>query len=317
MRSFRRLFEIGVLSVVVLLTFTQRARGVASFARQTNLPCSACHTTIPELTPLGREFKLNGYTMTGIQKITSTATRGADKAGLSLNTWLPISAFFQVSFTSTNQSQPGTQNGSVEFPQAASLFLAGAFSSHAGGFMQVTYSGADDHFSWDNTDVRYANRTKLADKDLVYGIDLNNNPTVEDLWNDTPAWGFPFVSADSTPGPLAGTIVDGGLAQDVAGLGAYAMWDNHLYGALRRIVPSTSVARSLRTASDSTTFTESLPTGAWPGSSRTATTILSSAPTACTWRPRPIQSSARRTPTLISPPTCNGSTSSPHYTMTC
>jgi hypothetical protein len=95
----------------------------------------------------------------------------------------------------------------------------------------VTYSGTDDHFSWDNTDVRYANRTKLANKDLVYGITLNNNPTVEDLWNDTPAWGFPWLSPDSTPGPLAGTIIDGGLAQDVGGLGAYAMWDNHLYGA--------------------------------------------------------------------------------------
>ena len=28
-------------------------------------------------------------------------------------------------------------------------------------------------------------------KPFTYGITLNNNPGVEDLWNSTPAWGFP------------------------------------------------------------------------------------------------------------------------------
>ena len=68
-------------------------------------------------------------------------------------------------------------------------------------------------------------------KDLAFGITLNNNPTVEDLWNSTPAWGFPWVSSDWAPGPTAEAIINGGLAQDVAGLGGYAMWDNHLYFA--------------------------------------------------------------------------------------
>ena len=27
---------------------------------------------------------------------------------------------------------------------------------------------------------------------LTYGLSLNNNPTVQDLWNSTPAWGFPY-----------------------------------------------------------------------------------------------------------------------------
>ena len=63
------------------------------------------------------------------------------------------------------------------------------------------------------------------------GITLNNNPTVEDLWNSTPAWGFPWVGSDWAPAPNAGAIINGGLAQDVAGIGGYAMWDNHLYFA--------------------------------------------------------------------------------------
>jgi SagB-type dehydrogenase family enzyme len=41
------------------------ANAVSSFSRQTGLPCSSCHTKGPELTPLGRTFKLNGYTFSG------------------------------------------------------------------------------------------------------------------------------------------------------------------------------------------------------------------------------------------------------------
>jgi len=225
----RKALWMGAALGLALLLSAPSARAVASFARQTNLPCSSCHTTLPELTPLGRTFKLNGYTMTGIQEIESKG--GPSKAGLSLNTWLPLSAFFQISNTTTNKPQPGTQNGSFEFPQAASLFLAGAMSTHAGGFIQVTYNAQADHFSWDNTDIRYANRTKVGKKELIYGVTFNNNPTLEDLWHSTPAWGFPWVSTDVAPSPLAGTLIDGGLAQDVAGLGGYSMWDNHLYGA--------------------------------------------------------------------------------------
>jgi hypothetical protein len=94
--------------------------------------------------------------------------------------------------------------------------------------MQVTYDVQDDHFGIDNTDVRYANKTKLGGKELVFGLNVNNNPTVEDLWNSTPAWGYPFVADDWAPTPTAAPIV-ASLGQDVAGFGGYAMWDNHLY----------------------------------------------------------------------------------------
>ncbi len=224
----QRIYSVSVELCTAFLLATASAHGVASFARQTGLACSSCHTTLPELTPLGRIFKLNGYTMTGIQQITSD--RGPTKAGLNINTWLPLSAFFQLSNTTTNKPQPTTQNGSFEFPQAVSLFLAGAFSTHAGGFMQVTYNTQANHFAWDNTDLRYANRAKVKGKEVIYGITFNNNPTVEDLWHSTPAWGFPWVSADAAPRPAASTIIAGPLAQDVAGVGAYGMWDNHLYG---------------------------------------------------------------------------------------
>lgn len=224
--DIRPLWMCGVL-IAAILAGAGEASAVPSYARQTGLPCSSCHTTIPELTPFGRIFKLNGYTMNSLSQISEKG--GGSKAGLNLNSFLPLSAFFQFSNTLEQKPQPGTQNGNFEFPQAASLFLAGAFSQHVGGFVQVTYDGQSNHFSWDNTDVRYASTAKIGGTNLVYGFTFNNNPGVEDLWNSTPAWGFPWVVTDVTPSPVATEIVNGPLAQDVAGFGAYTMIDNHLY----------------------------------------------------------------------------------------
>jgi hypothetical protein len=81
----------------------------------------------------------------------------------------------------------------------------------------------------DNTDLRYANQRKLAGKQWDYGITLNNNPSVEDLWNSTPAWGFPWISSATAVGPIASPLINGGLGQDVAGVGGYSMWNDHLY----------------------------------------------------------------------------------------
>jgi len=215
--------------VACMIGTAPRAAAVPSYARQTGLPCSGCHYTPPELNAAGRRFKLLGYVDRDDSNKGIKADSNKRQAGLDLLASLPLSAMFETSLTETKTPQPGTQNGSFEFPQDISLFLAGAWSAHVGSFVQVTYDTQDDHFTSDNTDIRYANKTKLGGKELVYGLTLNNNPTVEDLWNDTPAWGFPWIASDSAPSPTAGPIIDGGLAQDVAGLGGYAMWDGHFY----------------------------------------------------------------------------------------
>ena len=153
-------------------------------------------------------------------------------AALHLLEAFPLSVIFDTSLTVLKSPQPGTQNGNFQFPQAASLFLAGAWTDHIGSFVQVTYDSQGDHFSWDNTDIRYANHGgKLFGKPITYGVTLNNNPTVEDLWNSTPAWGFPSTGSSSAPGFTAAALINGSLAQDVAGAGGYAMWNEHLYVA--------------------------------------------------------------------------------------
>ena len=217
-------------AVCLFLSSTEGAFAVPSYARQTGLPCSGCHYNPPELNAAGRNFKLLGYVD---KKKEGNITAEPDKkhAGLDLLSSLPLGAWFETSFMNTKAQQPGTQNGNFEFPQDVSLFLAGAWSTHVGSFLQVTYSTQGDHFSIDNTDIRYARQRKLAGKNWVYGLTLNNNPTLEDLWNSTPAWGFPFIVSDIAPTPSAAPIIQGTLAQDVAGIGAYSMWNDHLYFA--------------------------------------------------------------------------------------
>ncbi|HXX22108.1 MAG TPA: hypothetical protein VEO19_03035 [Terriglobia bacterium] len=222
--------SIPALFLALLATLIPRSvPAVPSYARQTGLPCSGCHYTPPELNPAGRKFKLLGYVDKDKEKKGITDNSSKKHAGLDLLASLPLSVALETSFTALKTPQPGTQNGSFEFPQDVSLFLSGAWTSHIGSFLQVTYDTQADHFSSDNTDIRYANKTNLTGKELDYGVTLNNNPTVEDLWNDTPAWGFPWIASDFAPTPTATPIINGPLAQDVAGLGGYAMWDNHLY----------------------------------------------------------------------------------------
>jgi hypothetical protein len=230
MKKMTVLLALAFPFMVVLFATVNppRAMAVPSFARQTGLPCSGCHYTPPELNPAGRRFKLLAYVDRADETKVVKADGGKKRAALDLLASLPLSAMFETSFTSTKSPVPGTQNGSVELPQDISLFLSGAWTSHVGSFVQVTYDVQDDHFGIDNTDVRYANKTLLGGKELVFGLDANNGPTIEDLWNTTPAWGYSWVADDWAPTPTAAPII-ASLGQDVAGVGGYAMWNNHLY----------------------------------------------------------------------------------------
>lgn len=229
----RRTIVLSVVAGMLALGgFAPRAHALPSYARQTGLPCTGCHTTPPELNDAGRQFKLLGYVNRAANRDLISAASSQRYAPMNVLQVLPLGAWFETSFDSTKAAQPGTQNGNFEFPQDVSLFLAGAWGDHLGSFLQVTYDAQADHFGMDNTDIRYANTAKVGGKDFVYGITLNNNPTLEDLWNDTPAWGYPFIASDSAPTPAAAPIINGLLAEDVAGIGGYAMWDKHLYGDL-------------------------------------------------------------------------------------
>ncbi|HEY3112428.1 MAG TPA: hypothetical protein VGJ62_01940 [Gemmatimonadaceae bacterium] len=204
---------------------------VPSFSRQTGLACSACHYQFPQLTPFGRLFKLNGYTLTALSTI-GQPTDTAGRESLKLASIPPVAAMLVTGLTQTARAQPSTQNGTVSFPQELSVFLAGQITSHVGIFTQFTYAAADATIGIDNVDLRWARHASLANRDVLFGLTLHNNPTVQDVWNTAPAWGFPFMGSEAAPTPAASTLIDGALGQQVAGVGAYSLYDNTLYTEL-------------------------------------------------------------------------------------
>ena len=218
----------AVVNSRLLSALAKMHANVPSFSRQTGLACSVCHYQFPALTPFGRMFKLNGYTMTGIATIVAQADSVSDP-NLKLITVPPIAAMFVADVASTAKAVPGTQNTTVQFPDQASLFVAGAITPNVGVFSQFTYAAADGTFGMDNLDLRYASHHDVSGHDVLFGLTLNNNPTVQDVWNTVPAWSAPYMSSEVAPGPMASTLIDGSLGQAVVGLGAYSMLDNHLY----------------------------------------------------------------------------------------
>ena len=228
----------GSLMVVTALAATPTAFAVPSFARQTGMACEACHTVYPELTHFGRVFKASGYVLANLKQVRDVT--GKKEELLELAQTPALSIMTQVSYTqlktsvpdSTDPSQPA-QNGTAGFPQQLSLFYAGKIAPHFGAFFQLTYGSDSGTIGIDNTDLRFADAIVLPDaRSLIYGVSLNDNPTVQDLWNSTPAFGFPYAGSNATVSPIAGTEIDGTLGQDVAGLTAYVLWNESLYAEL-------------------------------------------------------------------------------------
>ena len=169
---------------------TPSAMALPSYARQTGLPCSGCHTTPPELNNSGRLFKLLAFSDRSANSI--TAPSDTRRSGLNILESLPLSAFIETSTTGTKVPQPTTQNWNFEFPQDISLFLAGAWATHLGSFLQITYNVQDDHFSMDNTDIRYANKRQVAGKEWDYGITLKQQPDNRRSLEQHSGLGFPL-----------------------------------------------------------------------------------------------------------------------------
>jgi hypothetical protein len=250
--AYPRITALGVLFVLAL--YASAAQAVPSFARQTGMACAACHTVYPELTPFGREFKLNGYVTDNLKQIKGVTMERRET--LSLNSLPPLSVMLQVSYTHTATALPDSgitgalaKDGEILFPQQVSFFYAGKIADNLGAFMQLTYDGAEDHFGLDNTDIRYARyflleggegdsaaQDAVASKhSVLFGVTLNNNPTVQDPWNTTAAWGFPYSGSSVAPSPNASTKIDSGTAgigQNAAGIGAYVWLDHAFYAEL-------------------------------------------------------------------------------------
>jgi hypothetical protein len=233
-RSLASRFHIGwvLVGLLILALWPRAAAAIPLFNRQTGQNCVACHAggQFPELTPYGRMFKMTGYTI-GERTV-------------------PVSAMALVSYSkvadtskSDNPSADFSKNGNLIFA-TGSLFLGGKITDNIGAFAQITfdpyavlnddgsYSG---HTNADNFDLRWADRWVDGQRDLIFGVSANNNPSVSDPWNTAAAW-MQYVPV---PSPSSSQFIDGnapypgfGAGGNIAGVSAYAFWNRQFYAEL-------------------------------------------------------------------------------------
>lgn len=207
------------LLTAALLMSSEAAFAVPSFSRQTGQQCATCHITgFSTLTAFGRLFKLRAYSL------------GENKV-----------PFVVGGIASVTHNKNATPAGEAEFKrddelvlQRFSAYFAGKIIDNAGAFVNWNYDGVEHRGEMEMVDVRYAGDTTLGGKDLVFGITLNNNPTVSDIYNSTPAFGFPQISPSERTVVMNNAMaqVDMSLASQVAGVTAYVWWNNAIYAEL-------------------------------------------------------------------------------------
>jgi hypothetical protein len=239
------LFLLKIAPLIIALgigVWSQCADAIPLYARQTGQPCATCHTAFLELTPFGRRFKLGGYTLDG-------------------GNWKgpPFAVALQPTFTNTQGQQPGGAApgfgvNNIFVMQEIDFFTGGRITENMGAFIQGTYDGIGHTFHWDNTDVRYARSINIDGHTLLWGIDLNNNPTVQDVWNTIPAWSFPYIASEIAPFPTASPFIEQVYGQQVLGLSAYAFLDDMLYfefGGYRPLSNQTQLALGISPTGES------------------------------------------------------------------
>lgn len=197
---------------------------VPSFTRQSGQPCSSCHTVFPELTAFGRQFKLRGYAMSRGQQEQKPFPYS-----------LPLSASLIASRTSigTKAAEPAEEfpRANETIMQTAAVYYAGKLTDTSGAFVQYNYDGIERTWAVEMADIRYTGSGTIKGKELLWGVDINNAPTAQDVWNTMTLWSFPHLSDAGVMSPVS-TLLDTALAQQVGGLGLYGFWDNRLYTEL-------------------------------------------------------------------------------------
>ncbi len=228
--SFQRSGWPLLAAAIALATLLPKpAAAIPLFNRQTGQNCVACHAggQFPELTPYGRLFKMTGYTLGGRTIPFSLMATGS---------------LSHVANTSKSDDPAADfQKNDKPILATASAFLGGKLTDNIGAFLQFTwdpYAITTDSgkfkgaFGADNMDIRYADRVVDEHRDVIWGVSVNNNPSVADPWNTAAAW-MQYVPV---PSPTGSQFIDGatpypGLAAggNIAGISAYTFVNQLIY----------------------------------------------------------------------------------------
>ena len=223
-RRIKPLTYVFLLAFATLL-FTPSAYGLPSYARQTGQRCAACHVggNWPQLTPWGRFFKLGGY---------AAGKSFVDREGFE---YVPLGALLRSGITwaaqpKNSQGQTVIQdNGTPEFYNAFGE-LGTKITDWAGVFAEY---GVNNTFpGWKGVqgplDMRATHFFHPGDHELLVGFDMNNSPTLQDVWNTIPGWSYPYYGSPQAPGSPASPMI-GNLSNAVGSVGAYAVFDRQFY----------------------------------------------------------------------------------------
>ena len=262
------LLLLGVATLAVSLD----ASAIPVFARQTGFKCVACHVggEYPQLTSLGRYFKLTGYTQ-GDAKDFWNLTTNIDRP--------PVAVMLQTArqYYANNTAQQNGANPTSSYDmQVVSLFAGGHLTDNIGAFVQWTgnkYDGnetaqaapggtyAGGASGIDNTEFRYANHVITKDSDWIFGAYVNNRITMSDVWNTTENWNSQWIgyfNGGSAQAPTA--FINGGASQhSVIGLGAYVFKDKTWYAEAGAYKSQTHGPLSIMTQNSSATLLDTSP----------------------------------------------------------
>lgn len=221
-RNSRKRHKIGLLLAgLSLILLAGAANALPSFSRQTGEACTACHvqTWGANLTPRGREFKLQGY---------------SEGEG----SWKPPLSVVAEGGGFLNLDDKNSQRNVFGHPMpqpkdrsyfTGSVFYAGKIAGPVGAYVEGSY--AHDPESGEGTgflnkvDLRLAHQVNLSGHQIDYGISVNNEPGVQDLWNTNAVWSPAAVTAINRGVPLADRL----LSAQVVGASLYAMVNDLLY----------------------------------------------------------------------------------------
>ena len=140
-----KLYAICIVLATTILLLPEEASAVPAFARQTSMPCTACHfQNFPTLNSFGRAFRSGGYTLTGGQGL----IEGDD---ISLPVMLNASIIAKLRYVKTNgNTDEDTDHGRIEWPDEAAFLVGGRLAETVGFIMEL---GVGDVASEEDGDI--------------------------------------------------------------------------------------------------------------------------------------------------------------------
>ena len=266
MNNFAKPFLVLGVAIILTTLLSSTAEAVPLFARQVQQNCVACHVggQYPELTPYGRYFKLTGYTQ-GDQQ------------------WDPAKGIFPIAMSiqagsntmKNNKSDGSTdgdsgtasgspldyRNGNFKLDQV-SVYLGGKITDNLGLFSQYTwvFNGTDSNgnstpaatFNADNFDLRAADHYSNGYKDIIYGVSLNNNPGVTDVFNSSPAYFYPYQYSGTASGqiPPYRTQIESYGGGSARGVNGYVYLNRNWYAEIGGYTANTGATKFLTYTND-------------------------------------------------------------------